>query len=57
MLLVRWVVLFLLLVSALLFAAFIATGETRDRVWGWKVLRVTVGAALVFFAVLIMERL
>jgi len=26
-------------------------------VWGWKVLRVTVGAALVFFAVLILERL
>jgi hypothetical protein len=40
MLLVRWAVLFLLLVSALLFAAFIATGETRYRVWGWKVLRV-----------------
>ena len=57
MLLVRWVVLFLLMVSALLFAAFIATGETRYRVWGWKVLRVTMGAALVFFAVLIMERL
>ena len=57
MLLVRWVVLVLLMVSALLFAAFIATGETRYRVWGWKVLRVTVGAALVFFAVLIMERL
>jgi hypothetical protein len=57
MLLVRWAVLFLLLVSALLFAAFIATGETRYRVWGWKVLRVTVGAALVFFAVLILERL
>jgi hypothetical protein len=57
MLLVRWVVLFLLMVSALLFAAFIATGETRFRVWGWKVLRVTMGAALVFFAVLILERL
>ena len=56
MLLVRWVVLFLLMVSALLFAAFIATGETRYRVWGWKVLRVTMGAALVFFAVLILER-
>jgi hypothetical protein len=57
MLLVRWAVLFLLLASALLFAAFIATGETRYRIWGWKVLRVTVGAALVFFAVLILERL
>ena len=56
MLLVRWVVLFLLMVSALLFAAFIATGETRYRVLGWKVLRVTMGAALVFFAVLILER-
>ena len=57
MLLVRWVVLLLLMVSALLFAAFIATGETRYRVWGWKLLRVTMGAALVFFAVLILERL
>jgi hypothetical protein len=57
MLLVRWVVLFLLLVSALLFAAFIATGETRYRLWGWKLLRVTLGAALVFFTVLILERL
>jgi hypothetical protein len=57
MLLVRWLVLFLLLVSALLFAAFIATGETRYRIWGWKLLRVTLGAALVFFTVLIMERL
>ena len=57
MLLVRWVGLFLLMVSALLFAAFIATGETRYRVWGWKVLRVTMGAARVFFAVLILERL
>ena len=57
MLLVRWLVLFLLLVSALLFAAFIATGETRYRIWGWKLLRVTLGAALVFFTVLLMERL
>ena len=57
MLLVRWAVLFLLLVSALLFAAFIATGETRYRIWGWQVLRVTVGADLVFFAVPILERL
>jgi len=57
MLLVRWAVLFLLLVSALLFAAFIATGETRYRIWGWKVLLVTVGADLVFFVVLILERL
>ena len=57
MLLLRWLVLFLLLVSALLFATFIATGETRYRLWGWKLLRFTLGAALVFFTVLIMERL
>lgn len=57
MLLVRWLVLFLLLVSALLFAAFIATGETRYRIWGWKLLRLTLAAALVFFTVLILERL
>jgi len=56
-LLVRWLVLFLLLVSALLFAAFIATGETRYRIWGWKLLRLTLAAALVFFTVLILERL
>lgn len=57
MLLVRWLVLFLLLVSALLFAAFIATGETRYRIWGWKLLRLILAAALVFFTVLILERL
>ena len=57
MLLFRWLVLFLLLASAISFAFFIGTGQARYRQWGLVILKWTVLAGLAFFAVLILERL
>ncbi|WP_168389260.1 hypothetical protein [Xylophilus sp. Leaf220] len=57
MLLFRWLVLFLLLASAISFAFFIGTGQARYRQWGLLILKWTVLAGLAFFGVLILERL
>ena len=57
MLLFRWLVLFLLLASAISFAFFIGTGQARYRQWGLVILKWTVLAGLAFFGVLILERL
>ncbi len=56
MLLFRWLILLLLLVSGVCFAYYAATGQPRFRVIGWVVLKWTLLAALGFFAVLIAER-
>jgi hypothetical protein len=56
MILVRWLVLLLLLGSAVCFAFYIGTGQRRYIDLGWRILRWTLGAAFVFFAVLILER-
>ncbi|PIW07382.1 MAG: hypothetical protein COW39_13750 [Comamonadaceae bacterium CG17_big_fil_post_rev_8_21_14_2_50_60_13] len=57
MLLFRWAVLLLLLAAIVSFVFFIGTGQERYKLWGLKVLKWTVLAALGFFAVLILERL
>ena len=56
MLLFRWLILLLLLVSGVCFAYYAATGQPRFRVIGRVVLKWTLLAALGFFAVLIAER-
>ncbi|MFD1710086.1 hypothetical protein ACFSF0_05690 [Ottowia flava] len=56
MLLFRWLILLLLLVSGVCFAYYAATGQPRFRAIGWVVLKWTLLAALGFFAVLIAER-
>lgn len=56
MLLFRWVVMLLLLVAALCFAFYAGTGQVRYKQLGFIVLKWTMIAAGVFFAVLILER-
>lgn len=52
------IVFFLLLVGAgISFVCFVVTGQTRYKVYGLRVLRWTVIAALVFFAVLFVQRI
>lgn len=57
MLVFRWIVLLLLLVSVLCFATYAATGQRRWRGMGLVILKWTVVAGLGFFGVLILERL
>jgi hypothetical protein len=56
MLVVRWAVLLLLLASAVSFAFYAGTGQKRFRDIGLRILKWTVAAAFLFFAVLILER-
>ena len=53
----RWVILLLLIGVALSFAVFALTGQPRFKRYGLEVLKWTVIAGLVFFAVLALERL
>ena len=57
MLLARAVVLLLLLAGLVCFALYVGTGQARFRVLGVRIVKWTVIAGLVFFAVLIAERL
>jgi hypothetical protein len=57
MLIVRWLVLVLLVASAICFVLFAVTGQARYKRMGLVILKWTVFAALAFFAVLIFERL
>ena len=57
MLFIRWIVLVLLLTAAGFFAMYVATGQLQYRRTGLTILKWTLGAAFVFFAVLIVERL
>ena len=57
MLIFRWVVLLLLVAGLVCLAMFVGTGQTRYRVFGVRIVKWTVIAALGFFAVLILERL
>jgi predicted ABC-type exoprotein transport system permease subunit len=54
---VRVVVLLLLLAGLACFALYFVTGQARYRAIGIRLIRWTVVAALVFFGVLIVERL
>jgi hypothetical protein len=57
MLIFRWIVLLLLVAGLLCFAMYIGTGEARWRIFGIRIVKWTVIAALGFFAVLILERM
>jgi hypothetical protein len=52
----RALFLLLLLISGGFFVHFLVTGQERYKHYGLRVLRWTVVAAFVFFAVLILER-
>jgi hypothetical protein len=56
MLLFRWLILILLIGSAMSFAFFVATGEPRFKRYGLLTLKWTLIAAFGFFAVLVLER-
>jgi hypothetical protein len=53
----RALMLLLLVASAISFALYAATGQMRFRLFGLRVLKWTLVAGFVFFAVLIAERL
>jgi len=55
-LLLRWALLLFLLASAVCFAFYAGTGDPRFKHWGWVILKWSLIAAFVFFAVLIAER-
>ena len=57
MLIFRWAVMLLLLAAAVSFAFFAATGQQRYKRFGLVIVKWTVIAAALFFAVLILERL
>ena len=56
MLLLRFALVLLLIVSGVCFAAYAFTRNPRYLHWGWVVLRVALFAALGFFAILVLER-
>lgn len=57
MLMFRWIVLLLLIASALSFAMYIGTGQPRWRSIGLVIVKWTIVAGLGFFAVLALERM
>mgnify|MGYP000846810551 FL=1 len=57
MMMFRWIVMLLLIGSALSFAMFIGTQDRRLLNRGLLVLKWTVIAGLAFFAVLLLERM
>lgn len=57
MLLIRWLILLLLVGAAVCFAYYVGTGQLRYRRWGLIILKWTLLASAVFFAVLILQRI
>ena len=57
MLVFRWAMLLLLLASAVCFAFYAGTGEPRFIRFGLILLKWTLAAGFLFFAVLILERI
>jgi hypothetical protein len=57
MLLIRWLIMLLLLGSAVSFAFYAGTGQARYKNWGLLILKWTLIAAFAFFAVLVLERI
>lgn len=57
MLIFRWMLVLLLLASALSFVFYLGTGHARYRHWGLLILKWAVIAGLTFFAVLIAGRM
>jgi len=56
MLVFRWAMLLLLLAAAVCFAFYAGTGQARYKRYGLLTLKWTLAAAVVFFAVLGLER-
>jgi hypothetical protein len=56
MLLLRFALILMLIVSGVCFAAYATTRDRRYLRWGWTVLRWALTAAVVFFGVLFLER-
>ena len=54
---IRWLILLLLVGVAISFVLFAITGQQKYKTHGVRVLKRTLGAAFVFFSVLIVERL
>jgi hypothetical protein len=57
MYLFRWIILLALLASAGLFLVFALTGQEKFKKTGLTALKITLGVAFLFFAMLIFERL
>jgi hypothetical protein len=57
MLLFRWAILLALVAAGVCFAFYAGTGQVRYRRWGLVTLKWALIAALLFFAVLVAERL
>ncbi|GAA3983262.1 hypothetical protein GCM10022279_03410 [Comamonas faecalis] len=57
MVIVRTLVMLLLVVAAVFFALFAATGRQHYKRWGLVILKWTLIAAAVFFGVLIAQRI
>jgi hypothetical protein len=57
MLLFRWAILLSLVAAGVCFAFYAGTGQVRFRRWGLTTLKWALIAALLFFAVLVAERL
>lgn len=57
MYLFRWIILLALMVSAGLFLVFALTGQEKFKKIGLTALKITMGVGLLFFAVLIFERI
>lgn len=55
--LVRWLILLLLLGSAISFAFYAGTGQVKFKNWGLLILKWTLVAAFAFFAVLVLEQI
>jgi hypothetical protein len=56
MLIFRWLALLLLLTAAVSFAFYAGTGQAKYKRFGLVILKWTVIAAVVFFAVLFVDR-
>ena len=57
MLLFRWVMLISLLVCVALFVVYAFTGQQKYKKIGLSALKITLGIAFVFFAILILQRI
>jgi hypothetical protein len=57
MLVFRWAMLLMLVASAVCFAFYAGTGQDRFKQSGLKLLKWTLAAGFLFFAVLILEQL
>ncbi|MGM9425731.1 hypothetical protein [Hydrogenophaga sp. MI9] len=57
MLLLRFALVLLLIVSGVCFGVYAFTRDQRYLRWGWVILKWSLSAALIFFGILVLERL